>query len=393
MNVLFISAIFPYPLYSGGQVRIYNLLKRLSKRHAITLCAFIRRKEELEYVSKLSFCKEVFPIFRGYAWNISYMMQALIGRYPFLMSTYNIQKMKTLVQQKVLNNDIVHIEPAYVWPVVESLDLKTLVVCEHNIEYTIYQSYADQYKRYPLLSSLMRRDVYKLRYWEEYSWKKAQAVVAVSEEDADAMRKVKPEHVHVILNGVDETFFLYRPKTINKKDATCLFVGNFRWIQNVDALDALLNVVWPAIHHRFPYARLKIIGQDLPKKWKRFHSSVTYIPQVEDIRDFLYESDIVLAPIRIGGGTKYKILEAMASGRMVITTAKGAEGLPLIHKKHCLIVDDLTDWGNAIEFIFQNSSLHDQIVKQARELIEERYIWSQIATNLSSLWEAYRSRS
>ena len=118
MKVLFVSAVLPYPLYSGGQIRIYNLLKRLAKKHEIHLYSFIRSEKEKEYVSNLSFCKTVTTVLRGRAWQPKYLLKTLTNPYPFLWNTYHNSEMLSLLSDEIAKGqyDLIHIEPGYVWP-------------------------------------------------------------------------------------------------------------------------------------------------------------------------------------------------------------------------------------------------------------------------------------
>ena len=166
MNILFISAVFPYPLHSGGQIRIYNLLKRLSKKHSITLLSFIRSDKEKEYIKELSFLSHVETVYRGKALQLRYLFGAL-GNYSWLLSTYNNNEMKQIINYQLSTNnfDLIHIEPFYVYPSLPKLTIP-LVVGEHNIEYSIYEQYV---RKFPVsfLRPFLFFDVIKTRIWEE----------------------------------------------------------------------------------------------------------------------------------------------------------------------------------------------------------------------------------
>jgi len=183
MKILFLSAVLPYPLYSGGQIRIYNLLKRLSQKHEIWLYSFIREESEAQWISELSFCHRVKTVYRGRAWQPQYMIKGLFGPYPFLLSTYDNEKMKRQISEilKEQQFDLIHIEPGYVWPSLPEVNLP-LVVAEHNVEDHIYEGYK---KSAPLLlQPIMNRDIERLKEWERIIWNKSTRTVAVSAPDA-----------------------------------------------------------------------------------------------------------------------------------------------------------------------------------------------------------------
>ncbi len=388
MTILFVSAILPYPLFSGGQVRVYNLLKRLSKEHTILLYSFIRNEEERIYLKELNFCKDIQVVMRGHAWQPRYVSKSLFNSYPLLMNSYNISAMRELIAKGLedYHVDRIHIEPGYVWPCLPSTNIP-IIVNEHNIEHTVYQEYVDRYQ-YPIVKQLMQADVQKLKKWEKIIWNKSSYVITVSNEDATEVRKIKKNNVEVIPNGIDQDFFIFRPKERITEKFTCLFVGNFRWIQNIDAVKFLLSDIWPIVASKYPGARLHIVGKDFPKKFSSLLStSVTLIHQVDDIRDQFAKADIVVAPIRVGGGTKYKILEAMAAGIPVITNAKGVQGLPLVHQENCYIGETGDDYVGIIDSMIRSSQITKKVVLNARDLVEKHYSWTSIAKELSTIWK------
>lgn len=389
MNIVFVSAVFPYPLYSGGQIRIYNLLKRLSKNHTIHLFAFIRQEGERDLVKHLDFCASVSLVYRGRAWKPSYIARSMLGSYPWLFSTYDNQEMKDVVSRFLRQNqiDLIHIEPGYVYPSLPSKH-PPLVTCEHNIEHTIYQGYVDRFW-VPLLKPLLSLDVQKMKRWERTVWQKSAAIVAVSDEDKDEIEGLVPgRRVSVVANGVDGIEFPYRPKkTINKVAPTFLFVGNFLWMQNRDAVEFLIKDIWPRIVARFPRACLRIVGKHLPGNLRRIlpPSGVKLLENVLTIQGEFVNADMLLAPIRVGGGTKYKILEAMASGVPVVTTTTGAKGIHVRHGKELLVGDGADETVEEVARL-TNDSYRLRLVRLARDRVQREYSWVAIAGDLDAAW-------
>ncbi len=388
MKILFVSAVFPYPLYSGGQIRIYNLLKELSKDHEISLFSFIRSDTERQYIDKLSFCKRVETVYRGHAWQPGYVLHSVFGEYPFLLSTYDNASMRQLLTQTLQSDmyDLIHLEPGYVWPSLSAHSIP-VVVSEHNIEHTIYEQYVRQFPIVPL-RPLLFADVLKLKFWEKKIWKSASHVVTVSEDDKNYVSGVvDSSKISVVPNGVDLQQFPFAQKKEKGEAPTFLFVGNFLWMQNLDAVKFLISDIWPRIKEMYPKGTLRIVGKRLPEYLRRRMSNgIMLLEHVEEIADEYKKADVLLAPIRIGGGTKFKILEAMAMGVPVVTTKRGAEGLEVANRKEVYIADAAEDVVVAIKDILTDTPKRNAIIRAARIVIEEKYSWKNIARKLDSVW-------
>lgn len=388
MKILFVSAVLPWPLHSGGQVRIYNLLKRLSKKHEITLVSFIRDENERKFAENLSFCKHVHVVYRGKARQVRYFLRAITSAYPWLLSTYENAKMRQLLNELISRNqyDLFHIEPFYVFPSLPEFSIP-IVVGEHNVEYRIYEGYVRAFPLVPL-RPLLFLDIIKLRLWEERVWKKAVAITAVSEEDRSVIERKTNVPVTVVANGVDLASFPFRPSRSRGVDPILLFVGNFSWLPNVEGCTRLLNDIWPFLKERFPSVTLRIVGRNMPQSLKRRANArgATVVGEVRDIAKEYQTTDALMAPVGIGGGTKFKMLEAMASGLPVITTRAGMQGLEAIAGVHYLQASTPEEFGAQTEKIWEDISLRSMITKSARKLVEERYSWDSIAKILDDVW-------
>ncbi len=389
MKILFVSALMPYPLYSGGQVRVYNLLSRLAKRHEITLVTFLRSLDEKQYEKDLSFCKKIITGYRGHAWQPGYVLRSLMGAKPLLLTSYDHKTLRDEITGELAGSayDLVHIEPWYVWPVVPETKVP-VVVATHNIEYGIYAQYVRSLPIVPLRYGYYW-DVLKLKWWEERVWRAASHVIAVSNDDARVIRQHVglSSLVSVVPNGVDVASFRFSMK---KKGGTpvLLFVGSFTWMQNRDAVNWLMTSIWPALQARYPGVRLRIVGRGMPKSLRNLvaQHQVTLLEHVENIEDELHSADVLLAPIRVGGGTSFKILEAMAAGLPVVTTTLGATGLRVRGGRELLIGDTAQDLIASVGKLFASDRMRNDLARNARKAIEREYGWDTIAQALDRLW-------
>ena len=391
MKILFISAVLPYPLLSGGQVRLYNLLKLLSKEHEITLYSFIRNESEKELVDNLSFVKIIKLYMRGRVWQTKYIFRSMTSSFPLLLSSYENFEMKKDIKADLKKNqyDLIHCEPFYVCPSIPDDVHVPLVVTEHNIEYEVYQSYVKQFL-IPVVRPLLNLDVQKIKNQEEMVWKKADRIITVADHDASVIGSVvDKKKISVIPNGVDTAYFSYEKKTLNKEHLKFLFVGNFLWVPNMKAVERLIYDIWPKVRKGFAGASLMIVGKHLSKKFQEeaANAHIEYKEFVRDIRDAYASADILLAPMTISGGTKFKILEAMASGCLVITTKEGMEGIDANKDTHFIEAEKDEDYLAAIQKAVSNQKISQTMTASARALIVLEYDWKSIAEKQSDAWK------
>ncbi len=388
MKILFVPAVLPYPLTSGGQIRIYNLLKQLAKKHAITLVSFIREEGERAHRSELGFCRDVVMVMRGGGWQAKYVARAATSSYPLLLATYDNARMRSVIADLLARKhfDLLHLEPFYVWPGVPQTRLP-VVVSEHNIEYTVYNEYVRRFPLVPIRPFLFL-DVLKLRHWERSIWKRAHAVTAVSTEDAQVIQKESGRAVSVVPNGVDANAFPFKPQRRRGKGPVLLFVGDFRWFPNRDAATRILRDIWTRVRTQYPKATLRIVGRHVPQSLvsKATKAGAEVRGDVADIAREYADADLLVAPHAIAGGTKFKMLEAMASGLAIVTTKAGMAGLAAKEDVHFLRAETPSEALVKITAIWENRKVCEELTRHARELVEKHYSWEAIAGELDTVW-------
>lgn len=362
---------------------MYQLLKRLSVKHQITLLSFLRDGKELVYKKDLSFLRNVITYMRGNARQFRYFFKTATSSYPWLWATYDNAHMRkgieTLMSQEKF--DLIHVEPGYVMPSIPKTRVP-IVVAEHNIEHRIYEDYVHQFPL-PFLRPLLYFDVLKMQYWEKKIWQDASHVIAVSQDDKNDIVSKSP--VSVVPNGVDTVEFSFVKRVFDKKNIHCLFVGDFRWFPNVDAVKWLLSDIWPKINKN---ARLTIVGRSIPDQIKKFASAqqVETKESVPNIVEEYQKATVLLAPIRLGGGTKYKVLEAMATGLPVVGTSISFQGLPVVDFEHVVVANTADVYVVGLKKLVSAEAGFHQIANNARALIEKHYTWDTIANQLDNIW-------
>lgn len=399
MNILVVSSYLPYPLFNGGNIRLYNLLKHLAKEHAITLiCEKREHQTDADVRALETFCKKVLTVPRRKQWSVENVFKTGTSANPFLITGHISTQMTELISRELQASsyDLIHVETFYV---MQNLPETTLpiVLAEHNLEYLVYQRYA--YKAPFFLRPLLMVDVRKLRRIEEEYWKKATAVVAVSETEKAMIEEVTRKPCALVPNGVDTTVLKpnHALKKQTQKEKTLLFIGDYKWMQNRDAVMWIIKTIWPKIiakleaEHPDMKFKLWIVGRTIPQSLK----SLTNDPAIvfdenapESTADIFNTADLLLAPIRVGGGTSYKILESMACGTPVVTTSLGKEGIEVEKDRDLLVADSPEAIAKATIDILTNPKEYQRLSENGRKHVAKTYDWPVIAQALERVYSS-----
>jgi len=392
MRILIISSYLPFPLFSGGHIRLYNIVKRLTeKNHQVTLICEKRENQTEEDINEIAkICKQVITVERKKQWSLQNILQTGFSKKSFLITGHTNEDMQRKMVELLKNNsfDLIHVETSYVMQNVPQTHIP-IVLVEHNIEYLVYQRFVNNAPL--LLRPLLAIDVKKLQRSEEAFWKRATYIVTVSEKEKEV---IGLPNVSVVPNGVDIELFQMKKNLFitNKPEADILFIGDFKWVQNRDSVRWIINEIYPKLQQYFKLARkttLWIIGKHIPQALKQYQrdNSIIFDENSQKPTEKIFaDADILLAPIRIGGGSQYKILEAMASGTPVVTTPLGIEGIEAKDGKEILVGKTSHDIARLTAKVLEDEKLYMTIAKNAREFVEKNYTWDSIVDKLESVY-------
>jgi glycosyltransferase involved in cell wall biosynthesis len=393
MKILMLTPYLPYPLLSGGQIRTYNLLKQLADKHEITLFALIKDSQEKKYIKDIEpFCKKI-KVFKrsSKAFTIKNILKTAFSSFPFLVIRNYVPEAVRVVKQELSSQqyDLIHSETFYMMPHIPQTKTPILLV-EQTIEYLGYESYAE--KVFLPLRILLNYDVHKIRKWERYYWKQAQKLIAMSEDDKKYIQQHlnRPQKVEVISNGVDAQWFAAKPQQ-PPKNPTVIYVGTFKWLPNVEAVQYLVKKIWPKVVELSPNAKLKIIGNEPTQEIINYgikNKNIEITGRVPDIRDAFKKAHVLLAPVLSGKGTRYKILEAMASGTPIVATKTAVEGLNLKHNEHVLISNDPQTLAEYVDRLLNDQKLWKKLSLNGKRFVKKNYDWQLISKKLDKIYQS-----
>lgn len=389
MKILFLTYDLPYPLDQGGKIRAYQLIKNLSQKNEITLFTFFRGSAQRQYLKQLEpYCQKIILFQRIRVFSPTHFLVSLIPTLPFPAALYWSPELKRRLENEVKTNayDLLHFESFYTSLYLDEKIKIPQVLGTENIEWRIYLEFAKNQKfpfcKYPMMGESLR-----IKWFEERTWRKANACLAVSQENASEIERVTGKKCYLVPNGVDLEFF--QPKPVAKHEPpTLLFVGNFSYIQNQDAVRFLVKEIFPLIKKGTKTVRLLIVGRKPTKEIKSYASADIEIrTDIRDIREAYAQADILLAPIRAGSGTKFKVLEAMAFGLAVVTTEVGIEGIKAEEGKEVIVRDDPQAMSDEVVRLLADRKSRQKLGRAGRELVERFYHWSKITKELEKVYQ------
>ncbi|HSN04213.1 MAG TPA: glycosyltransferase [Nitrospira sp.] len=400
MKVLFLSQIVPYPPHGGVLQRGYNLVRELGREARVHLLAFVHPdvlpteaacRESRAALEKFCEAVEYFPLWPKASplHRIAGLAAGALSPRPFSVLAHRSAAFQRRVSELIAtkNFDVIHVDTIALARFLDKRWSIPAVLTHHNIESQLMERRAGA-ERGLLARLYLRRETRKLLAYEAEMSGSFDVNVFVSKTDEKTLlERVQGLRTAIVPNGVDVEYF-----TPNQgRDMPALiYTGGMNMFANRDAVMFFLNEIWPLIRKQVPDVRFFAVGQDPPKELLELaarDAHVVVTGYVTDVRPLVCDASVYVVPLRVGGGTRLKVLDAMAMGKAMVSTSIGCEGLDVRPDEHLLVADSPEQFAEKTVRLLQDPGRRLTLGRTARELVERRYSWRTIG---GQLLEAYR---
>jgi sugar transferase (PEP-CTERM/EpsH1 system associated) len=403
MRILWLKTELLHPIDKGGKIRTYHILKELKRDHHIT---YLTLDDESSLILRNGsgsadarqraeeYCDELIcvPHQRRPKFTTGFYVDLALNLpspLPYAIAKYQSEEMRRRIHEltKDTRQDVVvcdFLTPAINVP--RNLSCRSILF-QHNVEALIWK------RHYEIQVNPIKKNYL---YWQ---WRKMQAfegvicrrfdrVVTVSRADRELIRReYRVNALDEVPTGVDTEFF--RPRRSEQADPhNLVFTGSMDWLPNEDAIQYFTGQILPLIREQLPKASLTVVGRDPSpalRELSRRDSSIIVTGRVDDVRPYIERAAAYVVPLRIGGGTRLKIFEAMAMEKPVVSTTIGAEGLPVQHGRELLLADTPADFAQTVMRVLSDRQLANDLARRAASLVREHFGWAQVAGSFARI--------
>lgn len=394
MKILLLCGEIPFPPHGGSRMRVYQFIRALAKRHTFTLLAFQYTDDERAGIEALkSYCQveavewqepEAFARMRSdspLTARLAHWRALLFDKDPFVAQYFNTEAMHERLVELLGRDsfDLIHVEDTAMMTLIpEPVDMP-IVLSIQNVEYK-------REMRAGAVGMAQKIELVKLKDYERRAFGRAAVCCPTSLLEGEQIIKLVPRaQVQIVANGVDTQAFLPAGRT--PPQPRLVFSGTLSYGPNADGIRWFAREVWPSILNLIPDACLQIVGREPPSDICALADErVQVAGDVPDVLPYLYNARVSIAPIFEGGGTRLKILEAMACALPVIATPIGAEGLGVTHGQNILIAENARSFARETVRLLRDPSLRKSIGDAGRAWVEQNYDWRFITQKLERIY-------
>jgi glycosyltransferase involved in cell wall biosynthesis len=395
MKILVISSTIPYPPNSGARLRLYSLLEQIARQHQVWLAALFLNPADAQGVPTLrEMYEDVLTVQRKRRHPIAHLpglVRFAAAGIPLEFKFYHMKEFARKLQQLCdeVEFDVVQFEEPrtaqylrYLPPDLQKKSVLTLYDISYTQAASLHAIETDPVMRwrYWIHGQMTRR-------WEPRGLAQFARVCTVSSLERDLLLEANPHlNIEVIPNGVDT--LTYTPLPPADSVPALVYVGNMAYLPSRDGALYLCEEILPLVWRDQPEVEAWVVGASPPEQLLALDDPRVHVTGlVDDVVTYYQRSAVSVVPLRAGGGTRLKILEAMALGRPIVSTTIGREGLDVLDGQHLLVADDPRQFADHVLRLLADEALRDDIVSRARQLVEEQYAWHSIAQNLIEVYQ------
>jgi sugar transferase (PEP-CTERM/EpsH1 system associated) len=389
-RILVVTPFLPSPWFGFG-TRVFQLVNHLASRHDLTVVSFAKAEEMKDVDALRDVCRTVRTVpVRAVDATVRRVDQfrSLLSATPFHVQERWSPEMQRAIDDLMRKDgfDIVQLEGAQVclYGVPSGV---AVVLDEHNIEYEVLQrmSKGERTALRRLFSGVEYR---KFRRVEQRAWQRVDAVSVTSDREVPVVRQHAPRAaIGVVPNGVDLQYFW--PGGEECVSNSVVFVGTLDYRPNVDGVEFLLQHVLPILREIQPGVRVTVVGAGPESTLRTFRrAGIEVTGRVSDVRPYLAKAAVAVVPLRIGGGTRLKVIEALAMGKAVVSTTLGCEGLDVRHGEHVLLADSANAFAASVARLLADHTEARRLGSAGRALVVDRYSWTHSGQQLEALYDA-----
>jgi sugar transferase (PEP-CTERM/EpsH1 system associated) len=401
VKILVLDEFLSYPVDSGKKVRTYNILKQLSSKHRITLLTFVwgdaREESGLAHFRSLGI--DVLTIRRanpkksgpGFYFRL---FANLFSSLPYIVDGHYLRPYADRLAELIAEwkPDIILAEWSPYSIYLRGFAGLPRVAVAHNLESNIWKGYVEKCTN-PVKRLYIAGQYKKVIRFEDHIFNWLEGLITVSpveyEQVAEKYPKIK---VALVENGVDIEYF--SPSDVAEDETLISFTASMDWRPNQDAMQYFIREIWPLLKARMAEIQMLVIGRGAPDWLVALgeKNGLRFTGAADDIRPYVHSSAVSVVPLRIGGGSRLKILEAAAMGKAIVSTRLGAEGLQVRPDEHLLIADTPQEFADAIVRLLKNREMRRKLGQAGRRLVCNRYRWENLAAIQSEFLESLAAR-
>lgn len=399
MRVFYLSTRICWPVRSGAHLRDFNLAHQIAQRAELTYVGLdieeLRPGENVRRERLAELCDaEIIRVRRDAPYSGLNLLRGFMGPTPISVLNYTSAAAMTALEQLFRERafDAVQVESVHLLAYAElirRISPQLPMLCDwHNIESEIQDRYAENHAG-SLRAIYARRTARLLRRYEQRFLRLGDAHTVCSGRERQILAALEPSaRIDVIENGVDVAYFSQAKGLPGSQRRNLVYVGLMEYHANVDAVTYFAREIWPSVRQRRPELEFVIVGaRPTPEVMALAKQpGIKVTGTVDDLRPYYREALAAVVPLRVGGGTRLKILEAMATGTPVISTALGAEGLSVTHGAELLLADTPTAMADAVANLYEDSSLWQLLSENGKRLVLSHYDWTVIGEKLMRVY-------